>query len=220
MKKLKLFTFCLVTSTSYAESLPAPVSQFIPKNWQVISVAQGDLNQDKAQDIALLLKPKKTDISGPKLFIYFNQNSKFILKSSKQFYKWTYGNEKECIGSAFDESTLKIQRQVLNIKFNDEPICSNTYSLNYTYKFKYDQNRFQLIGFDSFSGDKLSGNITEKSVNYLSNKIKIHYSNFFPDKKFKPKVEWKKLENKNSYNLENMLFDSDDYNLKFEEKYK
>lgn len=220
MKKIILLTFCLVTSTTYAESLPASVSQLVSTNWQIISVAQGDLNQDKAQDIALLLKPKKTEISGPKLFIYFNENNKYILKSSKPFDEWVYGNEKECIGSAFDESSLNIQRQVLSIKFNDEPICSNTYSLNYTYKFKYDQNHFQLIGFDSFSGNKLSGNITEKSVNYLSNKIKIHYSNFFPDKKFKPKVEWKKLENKKSYNLENMLFDSDDYNLKFEEKYK
>lgn len=166
MKKIRLVTLCLVASTSHAERLHASIGPLVPKNWQIIAFAQGDLNQDNVADLAVLLKPPKTDISGPTLFIYFNQNHKYRLKSSKAFGAWVYANEKDCIGSAFDESSLIIQRHTLNIKFNDEPICSNTYGINYSYKFKYAQNQFQLIGFDSFSGDKLSGNITEKSVNY------------------------------------------------------
>lgn len=220
MKKIILFTFSLLASTSDAETLAIPFSQLVAKNWQIISFSKGDLNQDQTDDIALLLKPKNAETSGPKLVIYFHQNNEYTLKLSKPLGAWIYANEQECISSALDESSLTIQRHVLKIKFNDEPICSNTYSLNYTYTFKYDHNHFQLIGFDSFSGDKLSGNITEKSVNYLSHKIKIQYSNFFPNKKFKAKVEWKKLENKKSYNLENISFDSDDYNLQFEEQYK
>lgn len=220
MKKLILLPFCLVIPSTYAENLPASVSLLVAKNWQIISFAKGDLNQDQTDDIVLLLKPKNAETSGPRLDIYFHQNNQYTLKLSKALGGWSYANEKECIGSTFDESSLTIQRHILKIKLNDEPLCTNTYSLSYTYTFKYDQHRFQLIGFDSFSGDKLSGNITEKSVNYLSHKIKIHDSNFFPDKKIKAKIEWKNLENRKPHYLENMGFDSDDYNLKFEEQYK
>lgn len=219
MKKI-LITSCLVVSTTHAETVPVLVSRLIPQNAEMISYAMGDLNQDKLNDIALLIKPKNHDISGPKLFIYFNQNKTYVLQLSKNFDPWIYENEKECIGSAFDESSLTINRHTLNLNFIDEPICTNTYGINYAYKFKYNHSHFRLIGFDSFSADKISGNVKNMSINYLSNKIKIYQYNLFPDKKMSPKTLWKDLKMIKQYSLENMTFDNDVYNFDFNEQYK
>lgn len=232
IKNATVFFSSMISSFSYAENSQwtsstshsedqniekSVVQKLTPAEWEVIAYAIGDLSQDKKDDIALLIQPnnKKT---GPKLLIYFNKNNSYQSRLSKQFDRWTY--EKENRGNAFDESSLSIKNQVLNIRFNDQPFYTNTYNIAYTYRFRQSLNSFKLTGFDLSSADKLSGNTRELSVNLLTKKLKEYTYNLFPDNNIKPQTQWRSLKSVKSYTLESMSFNSPEYYTTLEKQFK
>lgn len=229
---LSFLILCISASLSYAQNLQQPsnalqakqqnnensvVQKLMPEHWELISYAIGDLNLDKKDDIALLIQPKNKK-TGPKLVIYFYKNNSYQSRLSKQFDRWTY--EKENRGNAFDESSLSIKNQVLNIRFNDQPFYTNTYNIAYTYRFRQSLNSFKLTGFDLSSADKLSGNTSELSVNLLTKKLKEYTYNLFPDNKIKPYTQWRSLKSVKSYTLESMSFNSPEYYTTLEKQFK
>lgn len=234
LKNITILTSCFLALTSHAQN-PLPSSQssknknlnnqkpiidhLIPAHWNLISYAIGDLNYDKTDDIALLVQPNNKEV-GPKLLIFFFKKNSFQLGQSKQFQTWTYRDENECVDSAFHESSLNIKNQVLSITFDEQPICTNTYGINYTYRFRHIENAFRLIGFDLLSADKLSGNTHEISVNLLTRKRKEYSYNLFPDKNTQPKTKWRALKTVKSYSLNSISFENADYYMSLKDQLK
>jgi hypothetical protein len=56
--KIDLVLFCALTtcSTLACANNTTPYQSFIPKNWKVLSQAQGDLNGDRQTDVALIIE--------------------------------------------------------------------------------------------------------------------------------------------------------------------
>lgn len=174
------------STLSFASTLPTDVQKFTPDQWEVISKANGDLNTDGQSDIALLIQPKNIKKHNRKLLILFQYNQNYRLYLSKKIPAWTYHDDPEqCLDDAFDESSLKIKNQLLNLTFNEQPNCTNTFDNIYTYRFKLVKNQLKLIGFDALLLDKISGQQNEVSLNFFTHKAKlISNKNIFEAKYF------------------------------------
>jgi len=60
------------------------------------------------------------------------------------------------------------------------------------YKFRFQNNQFELIGYNSSDSHRASGATTDYSINFLTKKMKITKGNFSNDN---PElIEWKKFD--------------------------
>lgn len=203
----------LATCSSMCLAQPATTSlqKFVPNNWEILTQAEGDLNQDGKKDIALIIQPKNKNQRNRKLLVLFQKGQQLQLKLSRQIPNWTYRSEELCIEDALDDSSLTIKNQRLDVLFNTMSSCSNTYGLIYTYGFKLKNNQFHLIGFDAYDLDKISGKQKEISLNFLSNKAKVTTTpNIFAEVETPAKIVWKTLRTSTSYTLENIPWDSEE----------
>ena len=62
---------------------------------------------------------------------------------------------------------------------------------NHKYRFRFQNNEFALIGYDSNEAHRASGETTDYSINFLTKKMKITKGNFSDDEP--ESVEWKEF---------------------------
>lgn len=205
------------SSLCWAAPTTQSLQQFIPQKWEILAQASGDLNTDGQADTVIMVQPKNHKIMNRKLIILFKKNNSFQQIFTKNIPNWTYHSDpNECVEDAFDESSLSIKQQTLDLTFNVQPNCSNTYGLIYSYRFKWIENQFKLIGFDSFSLDKLTGKQDETSINFQTRKAKItENENIFIENQKPAKIHWKNLKQNSSYTLLNIPFSNDEFNDSF-----
>ncbi|WP_181306487.1 hypothetical protein [Rufibacter sp. XAAS-G3-1] len=175
----------------------------MPENWFVKDSAQGDLNGDKVADRALVLELKATinevrpdssvNLGSPRvLLILFKnptsggyeltlQNNSFILRHGEG------GMEPE------PYRKISIKNRVLEIVF--EFVRSSA-----TYKFRYQQNDFKLIG--ATSGGTSGGQIESWDINFSTKKA-LHAWGGISDKNLKQ--EWKAVPTAKLRSLKEML---------------
>lgn len=172
-----------------------------PKDCDTICYQWGDLNKDGVLDLVLVATPRdpenmKTRSDGyeynfnePVLAIYFGKGD-----GSYSLFK-EYPNT---IPGAVDEFTfVTVEAEITAkgvLKFGIEVFHSaggsETGQNSYLYRFQDDD--FYLIGFDSDSYSRYSGEKVAESRNYLTKKQKTTTSNVFDDK-VKPTVTWTDL---------------------------
>lgn len=192
MKKLFgifMFVFVLMSnSVSGVEFIKQSdkISDFIPKGWKLIKQVEGDLNKDKIQDAVLIIEdtnPKHIkkesnppfddfDVIPQAILILFkeeNGNYKLVSYNNKSFLGW---------GNAYSEkldieyNAVEIKNNTLKLYFYHEAIRSGSHS---TYIFRWQNNSFQLIGFEhsigGFFGAGTKSEDISSSVNLLTNKM-------------------------------------------------
>jgi hypothetical protein len=183
------------------------LGDFIPAGWKMIGSAAGDLNGDARSDAAIVIEsndsamevrefdvPNATpDRMKPRILIILfrdssadryrlaAQNNTFILRSSE-------GNN---FDPFVDEGGITIAGRVLNIRFYG----GGWDRFAVTYRFRYQDGEFTLIGADNITMDTREGDngATETwSYNFLTKKLKITKDSF-SDEKVKPRVTWRTL---------------------------
>ena len=203
-KKGLFFTFLLFIFCSFnllAENFPqkaSKVEDFIPKGWKKLIVEKGDLNKDKIDDVVLVIEKndpknfKKIEDSSSSNPVNFNpriilvlfkdKNSKYTLvaKNDKNFIVSPgYASEEglESLDSPdYDDNLSKaviIKNNTLRIFTLADYIKAATST---TYIFRYQNNRFELIGLDAQSilGDTEYANTRNYSLNLSTKKLIIH----------------------------------------------
>ena len=224
--KRKLFIilslFLISSIYIFAENFPQKaktVNEFIPKGWKEISNTSGDLNNDKLKDTIIVIEKedkkniKKNDGLGPD---YLNLNPRILLILFKQkdgTYTLVSKNDKDFISSpnSEDEPTLEdtfngisIKNNTLIINFNYFYSAGSWGTSKTNYIFRYQNNRFELIGFSESSFMRNSGE-EEVSVNFSTNKIKTTTGgNVFEGNVNNPKSKWKTVNFKRKYTLDEM----------------
>ena len=193
-RKYFFFSFLLFIVCSFnllAENFPQKASKiedFIPKGWKSIIVKKGDLNKDKIDDVVLVIE--KND---PKNFrkvedgtnLDFNPVVMLVLfKDTNSQYNLVAINEKGFIPSEgkvyekaletiVDEDSISIKNNTLRIyTFWEGPRAASTSSTNYV--FRYQNNRFELIGLEIRSGGNSSYTHYESfvtSINFSTKKL-------------------------------------------------
>ncbi|MFT7099010.1 MAG: hypothetical protein ACJAS6_000880 [Rickettsiales bacterium] len=201
MKNIKhyLMFFSIISlsllSNAQSSSLPSvgdSPSDFVNKDFKIIAQTESDFNLDKIMDFAIVLESKKEQEENPRiLLILFGDKSgnyKKVVQNNNAVYKSNEGGQ---MGDPFiDFGSLTSKNNSLFIQFYG----GSSSRWGVVYQFKYIKNDFYLIGKEDSQSNINSGEVEEKSYNYLTNKLKI--TNYNERVISKANVKWLKIQNK------------------------
>jgi hypothetical protein len=179
------------------------IAAIIPPNWKAIDTAYGDLNNDKQQDLVLVLEYKEAiseiraygdydteiikEFQKPRIlavyfknlqhkFVFGTQNNNFILRSQE--------------GGAFGEPYQGVTISNNRLIFDFMGGSSWRWKLNY--EFKYDHKDWLLVQVKKLSYDVVSGEMNDKEYNFITKKLTETIGNMF-DERIKSEITEKKL---------------------------
>lgn len=177
--------FPLPTAADYPKLITSAKnsSDFIPANWKTLGEAKGDLNNDKIPDVALVLKGENSkfinkneglgsdvfDTNPRMLVILFGSNDGYNL--AEQSNNIIAMSDSPTMEEPFD--SVEIKNGILQIKQHIFMSAGGWGTSNYTYKFRYQNSGFALIGADKTSLQRNSGETETRSYNFLTRKVKV-----------------------------------------------
>lgn len=211
MKKILLIMMALIVSVGiagaqgkFAKSLfkasGASVVDVVPADCDSI-VVEGDLNKDGFKDVVIIATPRNPEnmqtrddgyvynFNKPVMAVYFgNESGTYSL--FKQYFNTIPGTEDEYQSvdielSINDKGVMRISPSYFNSAGSSDSDAS-------VYVFRFQNGDFYLIGKDTKSFSRYSGESTEVSENYLTHKRQTIISNMFDDS-VKPKETWTKI---------------------------
>lgn len=143
----------------------APSSEaFVPKNWQVLSMAEGDLNGDKLIDRAMVIQ-KKSKKSSSRLLVVIFQSKKdwsLALISSKVILDSNSGGKS---GDPF--SGINIRSGILQIEHQG----GTGLLWKYIHRYQFRKDGFYMIGKSNQEIDLHSQKTLEVDTNLLTGKV-------------------------------------------------
>jgi len=201
--------------------------EFVPKNWKIIAKAEGDLNADKVADLVIVIEDtKKKNIlsnndglgasalnTNPRLLLVLFKNSKnkFYLDEKNRINIPSEGNlENPCLEDPFLSSKgIEITKGLLKLSLRYWLSCGSWEMNVNDYTFRLKNNQFELIGYDTFSLHRASGEIEESSYNFLTKKKSITTGKNISEEDEKPITQWSKIISKTKLTFSNIEKDPD-----------
>ena len=198
------------STTSVIEEYPTDfpeqgnkMEDFVPKHWSAIMKVDGDLNKDSLADTALIVEQENpNNISITEYNDTLNTNPRALLVLFKQengTYKLAAKNDKGFIEPPKENSSLldplgegdiNIKNNTLRLKFQYFFSAGSWYITNVEYVFRYQNNHFELIGVETNSFHRATGEETIVSFNLSTNKLETTMGgNVFEEKENNPKKE-------------------------------
>lgn len=159
------------------------IENFVPKGWQLLSSASGDLNKDGIIDMAFAIQntdtanieigegdyPDTVDLNPRVLGIYFGQkDGKF--KKQLQANEFIILKDIPHMEEPFDGLKI-LANGVLQIDFHFWMSMGSWYTSNYQYKFRFQNDQFEFIGYESNETHRGSGESTAYSINFSTRKM-------------------------------------------------
>ena len=193
--------FNFPTSADYP-NLPVKgntINDFVPKGWKIIDKAFGDLNGDKNPDSVLITKANYArflnkneglgddpfDTNPRMLVVLFKIDGEY--KIAKQNNSFIVIPDSPVMAEPF--KSVNIINAVLRLDFELWYSAGSWSASEYSYKFKYQNREFKLIGADKTESARNTGESETRSYNFLTGKMKISTGNIEEDKK--GKASWK-----------------------------
>ncbi len=223
MKQFLFLSLLIFNSTLFSQKTNP--ENFIQKGWKIIKKIEGDLNKDQIKDVALIIEEDnkanlKTNESlgvgtlnlNPRgIIILFKDKSKYTkVLENYSFIPSESNEESPCLSDPLLDGGIDIENGILIVSLKYWYSCGSWYTNIDSYKFRYQENKFKLIGLDVFEMHRASGDATETSINFLTKKKKTTTGlNEFNESN--PKVKWEVVKTKELYNL-NESFSSEDIN--------
>ncbi|HYF30521.1 MAG TPA: hypothetical protein VD993_05345 [Chitinophagaceae bacterium] len=207
---MKPFFTCLLLLAAglvYGQAFTYPAIQqkatrledFVPANWTLMDYATGDLNKDKLKDAAMVLEyrdsiqivkaTKDTVITQPRmLLIVFKDSTDEYYYVAEQSQSFIQNHDNPIMSDPFEG--IYINKGILQIDFSFFASMGSWYMSGTSYKFRYQQGEFVLIGADKHSIHRGSLDYEEYSYNFLTKKRSLTKGNEGDSKK---KTTWKTL---------------------------
>ena len=198
------------STTSVIEEYPTDfpeqgnkMEDFVPKHWSAIMKVDGDLNKDGLTDTALIVEQENpNNISITEYNDTLNTNPRALLVLFKQengTYKLAAKNDKGFIEPPKESSSLldplgegdiNIKNNTLRLRFQYFFSAGSWYITNVEYVFRYQNSHFELIGVETNSFHRATGEETIVSFNLSTNKLETTMGgNVFEEKENNPKKE-------------------------------
>lgn len=217
--KVAITLLCLCTLPSLSNAKPSPaITKLVPNGWKILSSSEGDLNKDIRADVAIIIEKLKPDVvikgddgkaihNNPRKFLVFlNHQSGYQLVTENKTIP-VAEEKNSCLQDPLEETDgVKINKGILSLDFSYFMACGGWEWPRHFYTFRWQNNQFQLIGFDYNSFYRNSGEMTDKSYNFSTSKLKeIVGDNMFEGGK--PKTKWSTFKKPQTLNLKDINFD-------------
>ena len=209
MKRSILIFLSCIALPAYAVDFSA----YAPKGWKIIKSVEGDLNGDNQADAVLVLQKQDKANIIPNDFMglpELDTNPRMLKVLFKQAdgYKTAVENttlippesdkDNGCLADPL--SDVSINKGRLKVHFEWFYSCGSWWMSHSDYLFRYQNDRFLLIGYTNSQHNRASGEIEEYSDNYLTGKRKrTTGGNVFDSSKDRPKVKWERFKKKPYY---------------------
>lgn len=187
----------------------ASAAAFVPAGWQQIAQATGDLNKDGLEDRALIIENTSRDnfianeqglggdtlnLNPRMLLVLFREQGKGykLVEENTAFIPRPDDAESSCLADPLGETEkVTIRKGLLGLHFQYWYSCGSWYTSNHDYLFRFQNGRFELIGFDTDEMHRASGERSHYSVNFSTGKYS-HTSggNEFEDNGKKQETKW------------------------------
>jgi len=155
----------------------ASMEEFIPSGWSVLAVDSGDLDKDMTIDIALVLEYNdsiRVDdnvLAQPRVFAILFRNNKNGYDLALQSDSLIPMNDQWNMEDPFNENCLSIKKGVLELNFSVFHTAGSWCTTGYSYKFRYQNGEFLLIGADFSTFWRNGANPSaEYSYNFITGK--------------------------------------------------
>jgi hypothetical protein len=175
------------------------ISNFIPIGWTILDSVSGDLNNNKTLDFAIILQHKDsvtlekkgagyidTVTTQPRILIILFRNT---LSNNYQLIEQTnsfiLNHDDSRMEDPYQE--IKIENGILQINFHWFYNTGGWGVSNSSYKFRYQNKNFVLIGADNNYIDRSTQDFMNNSYNFLTNKWRLTTGN--ETSKTKPESE-------------------------------
>lgn len=188
---------------------------FVPEGWKLEQQARGDINNDKIDDLALVIHSED-----PKLIVgnpeglgrdSFDSNPRSIIVALGRKgggYSLLGANhlliprvDNAVIDDPFDSEPMSIDKGALKISIRFWTSAGSWSMSNTTFTFGYRNNDLWLIGYDKDHIHRGSGEETITSVNLLTGKMSVGVGSIEHDK---VKTQWVRLGRKPLIRFEDM----------------
>lgn len=177
------------------------VAEFIPKGFTVVKRVSGDLNGDGAADAAMIIQGtskkflnKNEGFGGPVfdtnpriLFILFKEKANAGFRVAARSNTFVVIPHSPVMTEPFLDMSIK--KGVLSFLFEEFYSAGSWSMSNRTYKFRFEDGEFVLIGLDKTYTQRNTGEIETRSYNFLTGKVKTDVGMI--DDSVKPKVTWR-----------------------------
>ncbi|MDH7913104.1 hypothetical protein [Winogradskyella sp. SYSU M77433] len=209
IKSLTIFTV-LISIASFGQSeLIMPnkgktLEKIIPHNWKLLDSTTGDLNKDGISDLVFAIqKTTKENIKlneglgtdtidlNPRILaIYFGTESGAFRKKlvSEDFIIL---RDSPTMDEPLEGFSIN-KKGILDINFRFWYSAGSWSMSNHKYRFRFQNNDFALIGYESNEAHRASGETTDYSIDFLTKKMKITKGNFSNNNT--ESVEWKEFD--------------------------
>ena len=162
------------------------IDNLIPKNWKILSTANGDLNKDGIDDLALVIENTETkylkfndgrlgrdtiNLNPRILAIYFKNTTGHLIKKA-QYNEFIILQDSPTMDEPFDGIEI-LKNGVLKIDFHFWYSAGSWNMSNHTYKFRFQNDKFELIGYDSNNRHRGTGETIDYSINFSTRKMNI-----------------------------------------------
>ncbi len=192
----------------------------VPAGWKLLFSVRGDLNRDGQADLVRVIeednpaKHLKNDGLGQsvlntnprRLLVFLQQNGTYQpVVDTSQFLPPENDADSPCLADPLQEGgEVRVHNGLLHIRLNYWLSCGSWYVTNNAYAFRYQNGRFRLIGWDSSSFHRASGERSEYSHNYLTGKRKIITGLNEFESNTRPKTRWTRLPGQQVWYLDEM----------------
>jgi len=176
------------------------INDFVPKDWETVGKALGDLNGDQSEDCALVIKANLTKFLNKNEGLgsdTFDTNPRILVILFKDRDGYKIAKQSNTFIVAPDSPTntepfqdVKIKNGVLELSFELFSSAGSWSMTSSSYRFKFLHSEFVLIGADKTDSMRNSGEMESRSYNFLTSRLKVSTGNFSSDR---DKVRWKTL---------------------------
>ncbi|TDG36649.1 hypothetical protein EZJ43_07965 [Pedobacter changchengzhani] len=209
----------------------ANLKSFIPKGWKMILETTGDLNKDGLADKVIVIEntdPKNVIANDGLGMNKLNINPRIVLvlfKTTANLYQLGAKNsgfipsendaESSCLADPLmQEGGISIEKGLLKISYQYWYSCGSWYVTNKNYTFRFQNQKFELIGYDEDSFHRSSGEMSSTSINFSTHKMsETNGGNEFNEEENKPKTRWTKIKSKDLLSLDYLTNDRIDHFL-------